>query len=59
MVVVLPSEHVDMECDPSGDGERVEYVREHLSREVADLLPLQLQVRHAVRTRADVNDGAR
>ena len=59
VMVVLPAEHVDVQCHAGGDGERVEDVREHLRSEVPDLLALQLQVRHAVRARADVDDRPR
>lgn len=49
MVVVLAPQDVHMEGHASCDCERIEYVRDHLRREVADLFALQLQVRHAVR----------
>ena len=48
MVVVLAAEHVDVKRHAGRHGERVEDVREHLRREVPDLLALQLQVRNAV-----------
>ena len=50
MVVVLATEHVDVECYTRSNRERVEDVRQHLSGEVSDLLALELQVRHTVRT---------
>lgn len=59
MVVVLAAEDVDVERDAGSDRERVEDVREHLRREVPDLLALQPEVRHAVRARADVDHRAR
>ena len=48
MVVVLTAEDVDVKRRATGDRERVENVREHLRREVPDLLALELQVRNAV-----------
>lgn len=59
MVVVLSPEHVDVKGDARGLRERLEHVRDHLGREVADLFPLQLQVAAKVGSRGDVEDSAR
>ena len=45
MVVVHAADAVDVQRDPRGHGERVEDVRDHLAREVADLFPLLREVR--------------
>ena len=50
VVVVLATEHVDVECYSRSNRERVENVRQHLSGEVPDLFALEFQIRHAVRT---------
>jgi hypothetical protein len=59
VVVVLAPKYVDVYRTAGCDRKRVEDVREHLRREVADLLALHAQVRHAERPRADVYDGTR
>lgn len=59
VVVVLSPEHVDVKGDARGLRERLEHVRDHLGREVANLFPLQLQVAAEVRPRGNVKDGAR
>ena len=59
VVVVLTPQDVDMEGHARSNGERVEYVGDHLRREVADLFALQVQVRHAIRPRADIDDRPR
>ena len=59
MVIVLSSEHINVQSDARSDRERVEDMREHLRREVPDLLALDAEVAHAVRARADVDDRAR
>lgn len=59
VVVVLSPKHVDVEGDARGLRERLEHVRDHLGREVANLFPLQLQVAAEVGSRGDVEDGAR
>lgn len=56
MVVVEAPQDVDMERDASCLGERVEYVRNHLTREVANLFPLELKVAAKVRSGGDVED---
>ena len=56
MMVVLPSEHVNVQSDARSDRERVEDMREHLRREVPDLLALELQVRNAVWAPGYVNN---
>ena len=48
VVIVLPSEYVDVQSDARSDREGVEDMREHLRREVRYLLALELQVRNAV-----------
>ena len=48
VVIVLPSEHINVQSDARSDREGVEDMREHLRREVPDLLALELQVRNAV-----------
>ena len=58
MVIVLAAEDVNVERDPGSDGERVEDVREHLCREVPDLLALQPEVRYAVWPRANIDNSA-
>jgi len=40
-------------------GEGMEYVREHLRREITDLVALDAQVGHAIWARADVDNRAR
>lgn len=59
MVVVLAAEHVDVKRDARALRKRLEDVRNHLGREIADLLALELQVAAEVRARRDVEDGAR
>lgn len=59
VVVVLSPKHVHVEGDARGLRERLEHVRDHLGREVANLFPLQLQVAAEVGSRGDVEDGAR
>ena len=58
-MVVLTAQNVYMQCAPRRHGERVEYVRNHFCREVADLFAFDAQVGHAVRTRANVDNRAR
>ena len=48
VMIVLPSEHVDVQSDARSDREGVEDMREHLRREVPNLLALELQIRDAV-----------
>ena len=59
VVVVLSPEDIDVERDAGALGERLEHVRDHLGRQVADLLALELQVAAEVGARRDVEDGAR
>lgn len=58
-MVVLAAEDVDVERDAGALRKRLEDVRDHLAREVADLFALELQVAAEVRARRDVEDGAR
>ena len=48
VVVVLAAQHVDVQRHAGRHRKRVEDVREHLRREVPNLLALELQVRNAV-----------
>ena len=50
VMVILPSQYVDMECYSSSEGERLEYMREHLRREISDFFTLHLEVGDAVGT---------
>ena len=59
VVVVLSPKDVDVKRDTGALGERLEHVRDHLGRQVADLLALELQVAAEVGARRDVEDGAR
>lgn len=59
VVVVLTPQDVDVKGHARRDRERVKYVGDHLRREIADLFALQLEIRHAVRPRADVDDCPR
>ena len=56
VVIVLPSEHIDVQSHARSDREGVEDMRKHLRREVPDLLALELQVRNAVWTSGYVNN---
>lgn len=59
VVVVLAAEDIDVKRDASRLCERLEDVRDHLGREVANLFPLELQVAAEVGSGRDVEDGAR
>lgn len=58
MVVVLAAKDVDVQGDPSGLGERLKDVRDHLGAEVTDLFSLELEVAAEVRSGGDVEDSA-
>jgi hypothetical protein len=58
-MIVLTAQDVYVQCAPRRHGERVEYVRNHLCREVANLFAFEAQFGHAVRARANVDDRAR
>jgi len=58
VVVVLSPDDVDVEGDAGTLGERLEDVRDHLARQVSDLLALELQVAAEVRPRRDVQHRA-
>ena len=57
-MVVLPTQDIDMQGNTSSDGERMEYVWEHLGGEVSNLLALHFEICNAVRPSRDVNDGS-
>ncbi len=59
MVVVVAPEAVDVQRDPRGLGEALEAVRQHLRAQVADLLALEAEVRHAEGPVRKVDDGPR
>jgi len=58
-MIVLAAQNVYMQRAPRRHGEGVEYVREHLRREITDLFALDAQVGHAIGTRANVDNGTR
>jgi hypothetical protein len=59
VVVVLAAQDIYMQRAPGCHCEGIEYVREHLRREITDLFALDTQVSHAIGTRADVDNCAR
>ncbi len=58
VVVVLAADDVDVEGHARALRERLEHVRDHLARQIPDLLALELQVAAEVRPRGDVEHGA-
>jgi hypothetical protein len=58
VVVVDTAKDVDVKGDTSGLRERLKDVRDHLSREVSDLLALELQVAAEVGAGRNVEDSA-
>jgi hypothetical protein len=59
VVVVLAAQDVYMQRAARRHGEGMEYVREHLCREITDLFASDAQVGHAIWARADIDDRAR
>lgn len=49
-MVILAAQHIDVERRPRRNRERVENMRDHLRREVADLFTLEAQVGDTVRS---------
>lgn len=58
VMVIFASEDIDMECHTRRHRERVEDVRDHLCREIANFFSLELQVSNAVRASGYVNHSS-
>lgn len=58
VVIILPTEDINVEGNASRYRERVEDMRDHLRREIANFLSLETKVGEAVRPRAYVDDCA-
>lgn len=59
MVVILAAKYVDVKGHSGSLGERLEDVRDHLGREISNLLPLELQVAAEIWAGGDVEHSAR
>ena len=59
VMVVLAAQDVSVQSTARRHGEGVEYVREHLCREITDLFALDAEVGDAIWARADVNNRTR
>jgi hypothetical protein len=58
-MIVLTPQDIDMHRAPGCDSERIKDVREHLRREVTNLLALETEICHTVWPRTDIDDRPR
>ena len=59
VVVVVAVEALDVQTEPRRLRKRLEDVRDHLARELAQLLPAEAEAHNGARPRRNVDDGAR
>lgn len=57
MVIVLPSQTVDVHSDTRSLSKTLQNMRNHLAAEVTDLFTLQVEFNDGIRTVGEVNDG--